>query len=267
MDLIAQTKGTLEYLTAPGISCPGVVHAFSTRYGGVSEGYLAALNLGTHRGDEPERVWENYRILGQAVGFQPEDTVFTRQRHTAIVRKVGRANRGEGLFREQEEVCDAQITDEVGVALVTFSADCTPVLLYDPVRRAIAAIHAGWRGTALGIVREAVASMEREYGCDPADLRAAIGPSIGPCCFETDWDVPQAMLDAFGEEARGYIEARGEKYFVDVKGLNRLWLTRAGVLHIDVSSDCTRCQPERFWSHRVTGDARGSLAGMIMLTD
>lgn len=256
-------QGTLEYLTADALA--GSLHCFSTRYGGVSEGVLASLNLGTHRGDKPENVYENYRILGSAVGFRPEDTVFTKQCHTDIVRRVGRENRGEGLLREQTEVCDAQITDEPGVALVAFSADCTPILLFDPVRGAIAAIHAGWRGTALGIAARTVEAMTREYRSRPEDIRAAIGPCIGQCCFETDEDVPQAMRAALGQAAESCIERRGEKFHVDNKALNRIWLTRAGIRTIDVSADCTMCQPERFWSHRVTHGARGSLAAVIML--
>ncbi len=258
-------NGTLEYLAADALS--GSVHCFSTRLGGVSEGALASLNLGTHRGDKPENVLENYRILGRAVGFSPEQTVFTHQEHTNIILRVGAADRGTGLFRPQETVCDGLITNEPGVALVCFSADCTPVLLFDPVSRAVAAIHAGWRGTANGAVCKAVEAMEREFGARPEDIRAAIGPSIGQCCFETDEDVPQAMLDAFGPEAGRFIEKRGEKYFVDNKALNRLWLTRAGLRQIDVSPDCTMCRPDRFWSHRVTRGARGSLAGIIMLRE
>lgn len=258
-------KGTLEYLTADTLR--GSVHCFSTRHGGVSEGYLSSLNLGAHRGDKPENVVENYRILGEAVGFLPEETVFAKQRHTDTVLRVGKSDCGTGLFRPQETVCDGLVTNEPGVALVCFAADCTPVLLYDPEKQAIAAVHAGWRGTAQGIVLRAVEKMAREFGSEPCDIRAAIGPSIGQCCFETDEDVPQAMLAAFGPEAERFIERRGEKYFVDNKGLNRLWLTRAGVTEIDVSADCTKCQPDRFWSHRVTQGMRGSLAGIIKLQE
>ncbi|MDD7487412.1 MAG: peptidoglycan editing factor PgeF, partial [Clostridiales bacterium] len=154
-----------------------------------------------------------------------------------------------------------------GVALVCFAADCTPVLLFDPVKNVAAAVHAGWRGTANGIVRKTVEKMAREFGSNPADIGAAIGPCISQCCFETDLDVPQAMLAAFGPEADAYIEKRGEKYFVDNKGLNRLWLTRMGVTNIDVSQDCTMCQPERFWSHRVTKGYRGSQTGIIELQE
>lgn len=258
-------QGNLEYLTADALA--GSLHCFSTRFGGVSEGALASLNLGIHRGDRPENVYENYRILGSAVGFRPEDTVFTRQQHTDIVRRVGREHRGEGLLRAQDTVCDAQITDEAGVALVAFTADCTPILLFDPVRRAVGAVHAGWRGTALGIAARTVAAMQREYGCKPENIRAAIGPCIGACCFETDADVPEAMRRTVGDEAERCITRQGEKYLVDNRGINAIWLRRAGVSIIDQSDACTMCQPERFWSHRVTRGLRGSLAAIIMLPE
>ena len=174
---------------------------------------------------------------------------------------------GKGLFCNQPDVCDGLITNEPGVALVCFAADCTPILFYDPVQRVVAAIHAGWRGTANGIARKAVEKMIAEFGSRPEDICAAIGPSISQCCFETDIDVPQAMLRAFGDEANAFIEKRGEKYFVDNKGLNKLWLTRAGVTKIDVSPACTMCQPERFWSHRVTKGYRGSQTGIIELQE
>ena len=232
--------GTLEYLTADALE--GSVHCFSTRLGGVSEGQLSSLNLGTHRGDKPENVRENYRILGKAVGFAPEETVFTRQEHTDLLLRVGRADCGTGLDREQTTVCDGILTDEPGVALVCFAADCTPVLLFDPVRQAIAAVHAGWRGTAQGIAYKAVLRMQEEFGCAPEDMR-----------------------EALGADAEAAIEPRGEKAHVDLKLLNRIWLQKAGVQVIDVSPDCTMCHPDRFWSHRVTGGARGSQAAIIRL--
>lgn len=282
-----QTHTTPEYLTSDAIS-GAVVHCFSTRRGGVSTGYLASLNLGTHRGDDWNNVYENYRRLGSAVGFAPEQTVFTRQTHTDIVARVGTADRGDGLFREVEPERDGICTNEPGVALVCFSADCTPILLHDPVRRAVAAVHAGWRGTAKGIAARAVETMVREFGTDPADVQAAIGPCIGPCCFETGPEVPAAMLEALGREASPFItDRRGEhcsfaepqkrhseqseesvfspKFFLDLKRLNALWLGRAGVKQIDISQDCTRCQPDRFWSHRFAGQERGSQAAVIML--
>ena len=211
----------------------------------MSEGVLSALNLGTHRGDKPENVRENYRILGKAVGFAPEETVFTRQEHTDLLLRVGRADCGTGLDREQTTVCD--------------------VLLFDPGRQAIAAVHAGWRGTAQGIAYKAVLRMQEEFGCAPEDIRAAIGPCIGRCCFEVGPEVPDAMREALGADAEAAIEPRGEKAHVDLKLLNRIWLQKAGVQVIDVSPDCTMCHPDRFWSHRVTGGARGSQAAIIRL--
>lgn len=255
--------GDLEYSATHGLD--GAAHCFSTRLGGVSKDFLASLNLGMHRGDEDSNVLENYRILGDAVGFRPQQTVFTKQRHTDIIRVVTREHCGEGLFRETSEICDGQITDCPDVALVTFSADCTPVLLFDPIRRAIGAVHAGWRGTAQGIAAKAVDAMVKEFGCKPENIRAAIGPCIGKCCFETDWDVPQAMLDALGPKAVTAFSKKGDKYFVDLKFCNALWLQRAGVGELDISPDCTACNPDRYWSHRKQGDQRGSLAGIIML--
>ena len=256
-------QGNLQYSMADSLC--GAVHCFSTRLGGISQGHLSALNLGLHRGDDPAHVLENYRILGDAVGFSPADTVCGHQRHTDLIHVVTEENRGEGLLREHDRICDGQITDRPGVALVTFSADCTPILLFDPVRRAVGAVHAGWRGTAAGIAAKAVAAMTDAFGCRPEDIRAAIGPCIGKCCFETDADVPEAMVSALDEKARPAIEARGEKFHVDLKAINALWLREAGVAAIDISPDCTACDPARYWSHRRVGDRRGSLAGIIVL--
>ena len=268
-----ETHFNPEYLSSDVFS-NGVVHCFTTRRGGVSTGCLSSLNLGVHRGDDWNNVYENYRRLGDAVGFTPEQTVFTHQTHTDIVARVGVSDRGWGLFREVEPERDGLYTNERGVALVCFTADCTPILLHDPVRHAVAAVHAGWRGTAKGIIARCIETMVREFNTDPADIEAAVGPCIGPCCFETGPEVPEAMLAAIGAEAKpfihrdtpsGFDDAAGEKYHLDLKQLNALWLRRAGVRKIDLSTDCTRCQPERFWSHRVTGQARGSLAAVIML--
>lgn len=265
MSFYVNKKNELEYLTSSALE--GAVHCFSTRFGGVSEGALASLNLGVHRGDRPANVWENYRRLGAAVGFDPKNTVFTKQVHSDIVQRVGRQDCGRGLVYPVEEARDGLVTDEQGVALTIFSADCTPVLLFDPVARAIGAAHAGWRGTAAGIAARTVEAMCREFGCRPENLRAAIGPCISQCCFETDSDVPEAMLAALGAEAQSAIRPAGEKYYVDLKQLNALWLRRAGVTEIDISCDCTACQPQRFWSHRRVGNQRGSLAAVIMLKE
>ena len=198
----------------------------------------------------------------------PSQTVVTRQVHTDQVLRVGRDDWGTGLERDQAEDCDALITDEPGTALCCFSADCTPILLYDPVHRAIAAIHSGWRGTALGIVQKTVEAMGCTFGTSPAHLRAAIGPCISQCCFETDYDVPSAMIRALGDAGAQAVEQTGMgKYHVDLKALNRAWLLQAGLRDeaIDISPLCTSCRQDLFWSHRRVGNARGSMAAIIAL--
>lgn len=256
-------SGDLEYLTSPLII--DTPHCFSTRFGGVSEGALASLNLGVHRGDKPANVLENYRRLSEAVGFDPKRTVFTKQIHSDIIERVGVSDCGRGLIVPVENGCDGLVTNEPEVVLTVFSADCTPVLLYDPVAKAVGAVHAGWRGTAAAIAAKAVERMAAEFGSKPENIRAAIGPCISQCCFETDRDVPEAMLNAFGDAAKEAIRETGSKYYVNLKALNMLALTRAGVRQIDIATECTACEPNRFWSHRRVGNARGSLAAMILL--
>ena len=261
MSVITNRVGTLEYLISEGIS---VSHCFTTRHGGVSEGYLSSLNLGIHRGDKPENVLKNYEILGEALGFDIENLVFTRQTHTNIVRVVDGENRGEGLDREVEPECDALVTNTPGLTLVAFTADCTPILLHDPVTGAVGAVHAGWRGTVGDIAGNAVRAMAKHFGAKPENIRAAIGPNIGVCCFETHGDVPDAVRSVLGQEADEFIVPTGEKFRVDLKGVNAALLRRAGVREIEISTDCTACRPDRFWSHRRVGNDRGSLAAIIV---
>ena len=261
MSVSTNKIGSLEYLTAEEILVP---HCFTTRFGGVSEGYLSSLNLGIHRGDDPRNVRKNYEILGEALGFEVEKLVFTRQTHTNTVRAVDMSNAGEGLFREVEPECDALVTNTPGLVLAAFTADCTPILLHDPVTGAVGAVHAGWRGTVADIAGNAVRAMEKHYGARPENIRAAIGPNIGVCCFETHADVPDAVRAVLGQEAEAFIVPQGEKFRVDLKGVNAALLRRAGVTHIEISCDCTACQPDRFWSHRRVGNDRGSLAAIIV---
>lgn len=253
--------GALEYLSADTIAAP---HCFTTRFGGVSSGYLASMNIGTHRGDTPENVVENFRILGTVLGCSPEQLVLTKQTHTDTVLRVGKKELGAGLFAPELSECDGLITNEPGVGLVVFTADCTPILLHDPVTGAVGAVHAGWRGTAAAIGRKAVEAMAREFGSRPEDIRAAIGPNIAQCCFETDQDVPDAMLAQYGTAAEPFIRKTDDKYYVNLKEVNALSLRQAGVQSIDISPLCTACEPDRFWSHRRVGSARGSQGALIL---
>lgn len=252
--------GKIEYLTADGIPVP---HCFTTRLGGVSKAPLDSMNLAVRLDETEEAVAENYRILGAALGFDPENLVLTRQTHTDLVRVVTKADR-RGCFHRAYPECDGLVTNEPGLALVVFTADCTPILLHDPVTGAVGAVHAGWRGTAKAIAARAVEAMSAHFGSRPSDIRAAIGPNIAQCCFQTDADVPQAMLEAFGEEAKKFIQAKGNKYYVNLKEMNALVLRRAGVEQIEISPLCTACRTDLFWSHRRMGQQRGSQGAVIV---
>ena len=261
MAVITKKTGTIEYQVAEGIAVP---HCFTTRLGGVSTGIFDSLNLNFSRGDDPALVVENFRRVGEILGFTPEDVVNARQIHSDIVVRVGAGNRGKLAVPGASEECDALITNEPGMALYVSTADCTPILLWDPVTGAVGAAHAGWRGTALAIAARTVEAMVREFGVDPQNLRAAIGPNSDVCHFETDADVPDAMLSAFGEEVKAFIHPKGEKYYVNLKEINALILRRAGVRHVEISKECTMCQPDRYWSHRITRGQRGAQGGIIV---
>ena len=261
MSVLPITVGKLQYLQAETITVP---HCFTTRLGGVSQGYLESLNIGVHRGDRPENVVQNLDILGHALGFSLDDLVAPKQIHSDIVLRADGSHRGKYMTEGASREGDALITNTPGVGLVVFTADCTPVLLQDPVTGAVGAVHAGWRGTAAGIVAKTIAAMTDAYGTDPKDVRAAIGPNIGPCCFQTDGDVPQAMLNALGPEAESFIRQDGNKYYVNLKEINALWLRRAGVASVEISPLCTACRQDLFWSHRKVGQQRGSQGGIII---
>lgn len=261
MAMITQKIGAIEYLTAEGICVP---HGFTTRYGGVSTGHLASMNIGIHRGDELSNVAKNYQILGQVIGFTTADVVAAKQIHSDIIYKVTAADRGGCLIEGASPVCDGLITNVPGIALNVFTADCTPILYHDPVTGAVGAAHAGWRGTAAGIAGKTVQAMVDAYSCNPENIHVAIGPHIGPCCFETDKDVPEAMVNALGEEALAHIEKRGDKYYLDLTQINSAFLRRAGIKHIESCPDCTACQPDRFWSYRRVGAKRGSQGAIIV---
>lgn len=267
MDFIEKTVNGVPYGCA-GSFAPGAVHGFSTRLGGVSGGACASLNLGVNRGDDSACVEENWARFCSAVGVEKDGLVFSQQVHGDKVRVCTWADRGAGLERPAEYEADALVTDVPGLTLAVFSADCIPVLLYDPIRRVIAAVHAGWRGTASGIVERAVQQMMGHYGCDSADIQAAVGPGISKCCFETREDVPNAMTETLGAGSLHYIEMMPQgKFRVDLKGLNAYRLERVGVraANIAVSPDCTVCLGDKYWSHRVLGNERGSMAAVIQL--
>lgn len=258
------TDKSITFLRADSLE--GVIHGFSTRLGGVSPQPWDSLNLGVGRGDTMENVRENYRRFCAALGTDARRAVLSKQIHEDVVRHVTEEDAGKGLYCDRDySSVDGMVTNVPHLPLVVFSADCNVILLYDPVRRAIGACHAGWRGTALGIAQKTALEMVRLFGCDPRNIRAAIGPAIGQCCFETDEDVPTALREALGEEVEPYIAWNGTKYHIDLKAVNALWLRKAGVEQIDICDHCTACMPDLYWSHRKMGNDRGAQIAMISL--
>lgn len=256
---------TADSFTAAG----GIAHGFASRLGGVSGGCCASLNLGLHRDDTPEAVRENYTRFCEALGTSRDRIVMTHQVHQDEIRTVSEADILPDLFAPFPYDADGLITDRPGFCLTIFYADCIPVLLYDPVRRVIAAVHSGWRGTALGIAPKAARMMAEHYGSRAEDILCAVGPGIGPCCFETHADVPDAMREAWGSLAEPFLrpaEIPG-KFHVDLKGIIGAQMLQAGLLpeHIDTLPLCTGCRPDLYWSHRKLGTRRGNQAAMIQL--
>ena len=261
-----QTKNGVTFLTADALS--GVCHGFSTRLGGVSPAPWDSMNLGISRGDSPENVTENYRRFCAALGADVHRVVLSHQIHEDVVRHVTEADTGKGLWRERDyPSVDGMVTDVPHLPLVVFSAACNVTLLSPPGRRPSGACPAAGRATALGIAAKTVQEMTRLFGCDPAQIRAAIGPAIRQCCFETDGDVPEALRAALGTDADPYITWDGHKYHIDLQGINALWLRRTGVAQPDISDDCTACRPDLYWSHRRMGSVRGSQIAMISLEE
>ena len=259
--IITQKQGTLEYLVAEGICVP---HGFTTRFGGVSTGAQSSLNLAFREGESMENVEKNLHILASALAFDPKKMVLTRQTHSDIVRVVTDADCA-GLCHRDYPECDALVTNTPDVTLMVFTADCTPILFHDPVTGAVGAAHAGWRGTAQDIAGKTVAAMVEHFGCDVQNIRCAIGPNLGQCHFETDGDIPHALIGTFGREVLPYIKKIDGKFHPDLKAINALALMRRGVDagNIEISKECTWCQSDRFWSHRVTKGDRGSQGAVI----
>ncbi|WP_087066503.1 peptidoglycan editing factor PgeF [Intestinibacillus massiliensis] len=259
------SRGGLLYYTCTRLA--GVRHAFTTKRGGVSTGDCESLNLGFNRGDKRENVIQNYHILADALGMPYGRLTMTNQVHRDEVSVVTEGCVGMGLHRPMAWESDAIITALPDVPLAGFYADCVVTLLYDPRSHTAGVCHAGWRGTVRNILGKTVDAMARELGANRDSLVAVIGPSIRQCCFETDADVPEAMEAAMGAAVRPFIEPHGEKYHIDLQGVNAQCLRGAGVRPENIidSGLCTYCHSDEFWSHRVTNGRRGVQAAVICL--
>lgn len=232
-------------------------HCFTTKKGGVSEGYLAETNLSFSREDK-DRVLENYRRVTDAAGIDMGTMVLTCQEHTDTVRVIDESYKNCGFYISDTAV-DGYVTNVDGACLCVFVADCVPVLIADPVKRAVAAVHSGWRGTAAGITANAVRLMAENYGSDPKTLIAAIGPCIGGCCYEVGHDV----YEQFGHPE--FFTPRGDKFMLDLVAANTAVLKAAGLERIDACRECTMCKSDLYYSHRATKGKRGNMAAMIQL--
>ena len=241
-------------------------HAFTTRYGGVSRGEFESLNLGSNRGDDPEAVRENYRRVCALMGAGIDDCAVTRQVHGNTVRVVTGADRHVCMSTVPYEA-DGLVTNERGLPIMCFVADCVPALLCDGENSVIAAVHCGWRSSVADILGETVKKM-CALGAKPESIHAAMGAAIGRCCFETDDDVPEAVEKYLGGETEGLFDRRADgKTMVDLRAANARRLIQLGLKaeNIDISRECTMCSHEKYWSHRYTKGRRGSQAAAIVL--
>lgn len=290
-NVLIESGEELEYLTYPPLEETGLVrHLITTRLGGVSKGEFSSMSLSFTRGDLKEDVQENYRRIGQVLGCLPENMTASSQTHTTNIRRVTSADRGKGVTRPLDyQDIDGLMTDEPGIALVTYYADCVPLLFVDPTHRAIGSAHSGWRGTVGRMGQCMIKSMGEAFGARPEELYAAIGPSICQDCYEVSKDVAEefAGLDEETEDLRrelllsgryrvGYdgnlpkIVETGEKpgkYQLDLWLANYLILRQAGILpeRIAIPDICTCHNSKYLFSHRASGGRRGNLAAFLML--
>ena len=252
----------------------GIQHGFSTRKGGVSKEHLASLNLSFSVEDARENVLENFRRIGERFGKTPEDFVLSKQSHETKVLKVGMKDRGKGITKDRDyEGIDALITDEEGLILSCFSADCVPILFYDPIHKAVGACHSGWRGTKGKILQNVVEEMRKHFSSNPAEILIAIGPSICKEQYVVSEDLALSFLEDYpdvGENSSSPIQRISkDKFQLDLWDLNRRIALDSGIReeHISISGYCTMENPELFFSHRYSQGKRGLQGAFICLKD
>lgn len=253
-----------RYYSAQLAAFPRLRHGFFTRLGGVSAGAYESLNFRFNSGDKEEVVMRNYDLAAKSLGFDAAHIVRTKQCHSDNIAVV---NGVDGFCAAGDEV-DALITATPGVLLAGFYADCQLVMMFDHHAKVCALAHAGWRGVANEIIPKTIRMMVERFNVRPADLTAAVSPSICRNCFETDDDVPEALERTYKESISDYMYRESGKWHVDLRNITYMTLLREGILsmNIDVSNQCT-CHGDRtlLWSHRRDGEQRGAHAGMIGL--
>ncbi|MED9967959.1 MAG: peptidoglycan editing factor PgeF [Blautia sp.] len=262
-------KEGVTFLTYPVFEeMPEIVHGFSTRLGGVSEGIYSSMNLSFTRGDKEEAVKENYRRIAAAIGFEMESIVTSDQTHTANVRRITEEDRGNGITKPRPyKDVDGMVTNVPSIVLATFYADCVPLYFVDPVHKAIGLSHSGWRGTVAKIGKVTVEKMREEYGTKPEEIYAAVGPSICQDCYEVSEDVAEEFRHAFCPEHWGALFYKKEngKYQLNLWEANRIVFLEAGIPedHISMPNLCTCCNPKFLFSHRASKGKRGNLGAFL----
>lgn len=265
--LTLHDRSGVGYLTFNAISdIPCVTHAFSTKIG---EGTRTVHPMDmSFDHDDRAAVTENYLRLCDAVGLDFPSLVASAQDHHTYVRVCTSADKGVGIYRPKDrQSVDALVTNETGLTLCTYYADCTPIFFVDPVRRAIGLAHAGWRGTVGRIAAKVVDALCENYGTDPADVICAVGPNISACCYEVDTPCADQFC-ALGLDSERFVFPKGSgKYMVDMLECNRQVLVSRGVRveNIVLSDICTMCHSDLLWSHRATKGDRGTMAAFLRL--
>lgn len=264
-------KEDVCYISFPLLEREGLLCAFTTRLGGVSKGDCTSMNLSFARGDKEEDVRENYRIMGEALGIDLDRAVLSHQVHKTDIYTVTEEDAGRGVIPGRERLfeVDGLITKEKQIPLITFFADCVPLIFYDPVKKVAAASHSGWKGTVERIGEKTVSKMVDEMGCKEEDILAIIGPSICQNCYEVSKDVAEQFEKAFTKEQYDsfMIEKHNGKYQLDLWKVNELILLDAGIRreHLAVTDLCTCCNPEFLFSHRASKGRRGNLSAILCL--
>ena len=254
-------KNGLIYYSFKNLDNTGLVkNAFSTRLGGVSSGCYESLNLGYNRGDNDENVDENYRRLGGVLGIDINNTTSSHQTHETNIYTVN-------LPTQNLEGIDALLTNKKNMPILTYYADCVPLLFLDVQKRIIANAHSGWQGTLKNMASAVVQRMTAEFGSSPADILVGIGPSISQKNFEVDSDVADDFLAKL-PQCEPFIEKRGNKFHIDLWALNELLLVEAGILkqNIEIANICTYENETEFFSHRRSGIKRGSMVAIMELS-
>jgi len=258
-----RVRDGVEYLTSRALDAPGVVHAFLTRRGGVSGPPFDTLNLGPATGDARENLDENRAIVARTFGLGPGAPVTVRQVHGTEVHIAGDDGAEEAAGTE----ADAVITNRPGRAVGVLTADCLPVLLCDPVRGVVAAVHAGRRGTALGVVIKAVDAMRERWGTEARDLLVALGPHIRACCYEVGADV--AAEFAAAPHCAAAVTTHNRTARLDMEAAITTQLVSAGLARekIGMGAPCTSCAGDAFFSHRAQSGLTGRQMSLIMVCD